>query len=238
MSDTVFNQDLPRSLLIDSQVTYTPLTFSHYLRQTEHVKNEPMLWNCDGEHAWTLGGPITKQWLSQMPEGWQRDDGPVVVDTRVHMLMPGWMPCIPGWHHDDVIRDTPNGQPNYFSPTRSEHLMTLLNSDVSATEFAVGSAQFVIPADDQIMYQVWHPEVDALLLKGTLSSVTVPDSALVSFNDRAWHRGTPAVKGGWRWFGRISRYQRDGVRIDRGNPRTNETRNQVQVYLPEPNKGW
>lgn len=47
------------------------------------------------------------------------------------------------------------------------------------------------------------------------------------------------VKNGWRFFIRFSRYfDCDGNVIARRNPRTNELRRQVQVYLDNVNAGW
>ena len=54
-----------------------------------------------------------------------------------------------------------------------------------------------------------------------------------------WHRGTPAVANGWRFFIRASRYYNaSGEPIARRNPRTNELRRQVQVYMSAENAGW
>lgn len=76
------------------------------------VKNEPMLFSCDRDASIALGGPITKAFLDSLyPEFLNHPD--FILDTRVHMLMPGWFPCIPGYHHDDVPRNNTNGQPNY-----------------------------------------------------------------------------------------------------------------------------
>jgi hypothetical protein len=151
--------------------------------------------------------------------------------------MRGWYPCIPGWHHDDVIR-TNGGQPDYTSKIRSEHAMTLINSDIAPTEYAEGRKWFTEPTDGRAFYGAWHPEVEKLVRDGKFTLRRAQDNQLIFFNDRVWHRGVPAVKDGWRWFIRISRYYDKTRRIERGNPRTNETRRQVQVYLSDPNKGW
>lgn len=75
----------------------------------DDIKNEPMFFNCDLDFAWDNGGNITRSFISNLPYDWQ-DEG-IVFDSRVHMLMPGWYPAIPGFHHDDVPRpDIPVGQ--------------------------------------------------------------------------------------------------------------------------------
>lgn len=205
---------------------------------TNALKNEPMLFNCDWDSAWRLGGQLTRNWLEQLPVGWQSGDGPVVIDTRVHMLMRGWYPCIPGWHHDDVIRDRADGQPNYLSDFRSEHAMTLINSDVAPTQFASGTDTFVETTDGTPFYGKWHTQVQANVDSGMFLLEQARNNHLIFFNDRVWHQGVAAQQDGWRWFARISRYYHGNTRVDRGNARTNETRRQVQVYLENPTKGW
>lgn len=83
----------------DSQIQFIG-EMNHYT--DEQIKNEPMLFNCDFKHAYDLGGPITGEFLDHIADHLPTED--IVVDSRVHMLMPGWFPCIPGFHHDDVPR--------------------------------------------------------------------------------------------------------------------------------------
>ena len=202
------------------------------------VKNEPMLFNCDLEHADLLGGPITKAVLNVLPDDWKRSD--LVVDSRVHMLMPGWYPCIPGWHHDDVPRTRADKQPNYGpGQDRSEHLLLLVNGDIAPTAMATGSMLFLEPEAGKTIYAEWDKEVNLAIQNGLLEKSHIPSNLLVHINDRTWHTGTAAVKNGWRFFIRFSRYfDCDGNVIARRNPRTNELRRQVQVYLDNVNAGW
>jgi hypothetical protein len=207
-------------------------------RNQEEIKNESMLFNCDMEHAYKQGGSITKEFLNLLPLEWH--DCPVVIDTRVHMLMPGWFPCIPGWHHDDVPRTREDGQPNYDEgQDRSFHIVALVNGDIAPTEFAIGKSFFTPVPIGQTVYATWHHVVEDKIKDGVLIRTTVPTNRLVMFDDRAWHRGTSTIQGGWRWFGRISRYfDKNQNAIQRKNSRTNEVRRQVQVYLPAINGGW
>ena len=202
------------------------------------VKCEPMLFNCDLRGAYEHGGRITEEFLGALPEEWR--DAPLVIDSRVHMLMPGWYPCIPGWHHDDVPRTRSDGQPNYGpGQCRSEHIMALVNAEICPTQFAIGEGEFEEPALGRTIYSDWHPEVERLVDEMYLYPWWAQSNLLIQFNDRTWHRGTPAVKSGWRFFIRASRYyDPDGKPIPRGNPRTNEVRRQVQVYLDQVNAGW
>lgn len=195
------------------------------------IKNEPMLFNCSEGAAHDLGGPITRDILANLPDDW--NEAKVVVDTRVHMLMPGWFPCIPGFHHDDVARTHTFGQPNYDDmPYRSEHLMLLLGGDICPTEFALGLADFPKPAAGEIAYKLWHPIVESMLDHGHLSRWSAPSGQLIQFDWQTWHQGVRATGGGWRYFLRISR------NTARVKSCTNERRQQVQVYLENPMEGW
>lgn len=191
----------------------------------EQVKNEPMFFNASPEFAYERGGPITKAFLDALPSR------PVVVDSRVHMLMPGWFPCIPGFHHDDVPRSRSDGQPNYDDPEyRSLHALALINGDIAPTNFAVGTADFAGVPLGETIYKQWHEEVEEYIASGKLNRVAAPSNQIVIFDDRAWHEGVRAVGNGWRWFGRAS--------WATNRTPTDEIRRQVQVYMENPMEGW
>ena len=222
--------------MISSHVEFLDVRIPHF--DDIAIKNEPMLFNCDLEGAGRLGGPITYCFLNKLPQSWR--DVPLVIDSRVHMLMPGWYPCIPGWHHDDVPRTRSDGQPNYGpGQCRSEHVIALVNGGICPTEFATGTEFFTEPALGRTIYADWHHEVENRIRRGQLAVEVAPSNRLVLFNDRTWHRCQAANANGWRFFIRASRYfAPDGTPIPRGNPRTNEVRRQVQVYMDDPNLGW
>lgn len=197
----------------------------------DQVKNEPMLFNCDWETAMTLGGPITMAFLRAIHDSDPGAHKPVVIDTRVHMLMPGWFPAIPGFHHDDVPRGD-DGQPNYDDPAYyAMHCMALVNGDVCPTEFAVGTEDYprVLPGEGPI-YKKWHLLTEEYIEKGYLRREVAPTNTLIWFDWQAFHQGVEAKKNGWRWFGRAT-WNTDRVP-------TNEIRRQVQVYLANPMEGW
>ena len=222
-------------MIIYSQATILPGNLPEF--STHYIKNEPMLFNCDLRGASLVAGDLTASFINLLPEDWIASD--LVIDSRTHMLMPGWYPCIPGWHHDDVPRTRADGQPNYDEgQMRAQHIMALIGGDICPTEFAIGSASFEIP-ETGVIYEKWHNEVERHLESVNLVRVRAPTNKLIMFDDRTWHRGTQATKSGWRWFIRASRYfGPDGKPMSRPNPRTNEVRNQVQVYMPAVNAGW
>lgn len=200
------------------------------------VKDEPMLFSCDVANAWVRGGPITRNFLETFFGGEDQipfKDKGYCMDSRVHMLMPDWWPCIPGWHHDDVPRSRPDGQPNYATPEyHSKHCLALVNGEICPTEFAVGKVD--MPHVDGTVYEEWTKIVDDKVFTGELMKTRVPSNRLVYFDCESFHQGTKAVKRGWRWFGRISW----DAGYEEGRPHFNETRKQVNVYMDKPMKGW
>lgn len=192
------------------------------------VKKEPMLFSAGWDFAWHNTGPLTRAFLDSLEVA---DKDSVVIDSRVHMLMKDWWPCIPGFHHDDVPRDREDGQPEYDSPSyRSQHAMALFNGGICPTEFALGESDFSDPKNIKMVYREWHKEVSGKIETGKLSLYLAPSNQIVYFDDRTWHQGTQAKADGWRFFIRAS--------WNTKRPILNEMRTQVQVYLSTPFEGW
>jgi hypothetical protein len=195
----------------------------------ETVKNEPMLFSADRQFAHKHGGALTHAFLEGLPPAWRCVDA--IIDSRVHMLMPGWYPCIPGFHHDDVDRSALNNQPNYENPAfRTEHLVGSVNSEICPTLFALGRHRLPKPKPAELVYKKWHPVVEKQLARGELNSYALESGKYVAFDDRTMHAGTRAVKKGWRWW----------IRMTSGRTKRVESqvRRQVQVYLDPVNEGW
>lgn len=227
-------------MLFRSQLTIHSDLLPEFSEQA--IKDEPMFFNATADFAWKAGGPITRAFLDRLPWSFA-DASPVILDSRVHMLMPGWYPCIPGWHHDDVPRNTLDGQPNYTDPPyRSRHVLALINAGLAPTQFLVGDVHVPEPSlrcRGQAIYEYWDNALGepvqgfsgpTLKDRCNLSVIDAPDRALVAFDCDTFHRGVSATGVGWRWFGRVST----------GTTRkaTNEIRRQVQVYMPTLNAGW
>lgn len=212
----------------ESQIRLGSLFKSDFTEQ--QVKDEPMLFDCDMQSAMDMGGPITRAFIAALPRLWF--DEPVVFDSRVHMLMEGWYPCIPGFHHDDVPRGA-DGQPNYRDPEYfAQHAMGLVNGDICPTVFALGACEMPLDVGSQPIYRRWHVEVESLLFRNALAPMLAPSGRIINFDANTLHAGTKAVRPGWRWFGRISRNTR------RTESPRNEVRRQVQVYLDNAMEGW
>ena len=198
---------------------------------TQHqIKNEEMFFNCDLDFAYEKGGPITRNFIDCLPEDVKKENP--VLDSRVHMLMKGWFPAIPGFHHDDVPRSTANGQPNYANPEyHAEHALALVNGNICPTEFAIGTVELEIPKEG-IIYKHWHKEIEKQIQNDSMKSVFAPSNQILFFDAHDFHQATRAVADGWRWFARIS------WNTDRQKTMTNEIRRNCQVYLEHPMEGW
>lgn len=194
------------------------------LAEQAMVKAEPMLHRATRAYAEDNGGQLTQRFLSALT--WPD----VLIDSRVHMLMPGMYPCIPGWHHDDVPRERADGQPNYENPSyRAEHCMALWG-DCSLTEFAIGEHEMVVPPIGVKIYKTLSPQIENLCVAGELKRIVAPECRLLYFDWQTWHRGAATTKPGFRFF----------IRATRGSqlkPR-NETRANANVYMPVLDEGW
>ena len=198
---------------------------------TAEIKKEPQFFSADLEFLKANGGPITLAFVRALEKTNWVDDS-IVFDSRVHMLMQGWYPCIPGWHLDDVPRTREDGQPDHVHPQyMSEHVLALVG-DCCKTEFALGSCQLEEPEIGKVVYGEWHKDLEHLLGEenSPLTRQSAEPGKLWAFNCQTWHRGTGATSNGWRWFGRISKNTERKV--------FNEIRTQTQVYLPCENEGW
>ena len=190
-------------IILESQIT-RGLSFGTSINE-EQIQHEPMFQDAVPDFAYDQGGPITKAFIDALTIE-NLVDEPIIFDSRLHKLEVGWYPAFPGWHHEDASRvNNPGRKPEYMNPEyRSFHCMGLVNGDICPTEFALGVVDFEIPSDEHPIYSVWAPMVDKAVENGELELIRVPSNQLIWFNDRVWHRATPAVKAGWRWWGRMS----------------------------------
>lgn len=192
------------------------------------IKNEPMFFSASREFATIQGGPITREFLSHLPKGVEP-----IIDSRMHMLMPGWYPCIPGWHLDDVPRTRADGQPEHDHPAYKSWNVMAIIGDASITEFIKGDVELAdVGFHEGAVYGQWNAEINRQLQSKNCSIAIrqAPDSTMITFKYGAFHRGVPATKFGWRFF----------IRANYNTARRvmNEIRKQTQVYLPVPEAGW
>jgi hypothetical protein len=193
----------------------------------DEIKNETMFFSCDPGFVYDHCGPLTKRILLAATRFMNAPAGlHSVIDTRVHMLMPGQYPAIPGWHCDAVPRKEYGDQPDFslINP-EAKHYVCTISSDtggVSNTEFLVGPLSVDVDPN-----RVWSSVNAQIPEEQPIRSI--PDGCLVEFGSMAIHRAAPATKWhGWRLFFRLSYMQ---------NPPRNEIRRQTQVYT-NAGLGW
>lgn len=192
----------------------------------EIIKREPMFFSADKKFAAENGGPITKKFITDHLD----DHDDYIIDSRVHMLMPGFWPCIPGWHHDDVPRSKKSfGQPDYDDMEyEARHRMCVIGKS-SMTQFldAVTAMPKVDIATGKVIYKVWDDFINEFYES---KAYTVKSGQVIDFTWRDFHRGMPATESCWRFFVRASR--------NTNRKFFNEIRTQVQVYMSDPSVGW
>jgi hypothetical protein len=206
-----------------------------------HIEREPMVYDASARFAWHKGGDLTRQFLDELSVLWEKRTGsrrifdePFVIDTRVHMLKPGWLPAIGGWHCDAVPRGE-DGQPDLAQLRDSDdrHFTLTIATDplLSRTAFA-STPKDVFVRPEPELGSVWsrvHGDVAANL--DPESVVYAPHGKLVEFRRDTLHKATKADRDGWRFFARAS--YRPGVTSTQ-----NKVRRQVQAYIESEGAGW
>lgn len=199
----------------------------HTLPTGTSLKNLPQVYRGDLQFTRLLRG-FDKGWQrlldileDEMTGGFDH----VSIDTRAHMLQPGWYPCIPGWHCDDFYR--PNGQPDLEQVPYQRHIMVVLGAS-SLPEF-ITEPLTMHPVHTKV-YEHYNSKLEQLDELEGLKKEQVEPGRVIVFGPRDFHRGLPATEAGWRYF----------IRLTQSNHRepTNELRTQTQVYLTETGKGW
>lgn len=206
----------------------------------DSLKNEPMLYSAGWDFAWENGGPLTQKFLwairHQADMDWFLGKivdgggqcGPyhLVLDSRVHMLMKGMYPAIPGWHGDAFPRHAQYAQPDLEALNENvKHYTALFGAEdveVSQTEFL--NHDLTVAYNPQNVWKSVNKAVEIL----EPETWRVKNRVVYQFRQDNLHRAMPCENPGWRLFLRLS--------IMTSKPR-NEIRHQVQVYQPV-GEGW
>ena len=234
-----------------------PIVFGTSIEQPseELVRNTLGLFNASIEDAVKYGGELTRAALGAM--NLRNDRRFIVVDTKVHMLIPGMSPAIPGWHTDGVprgpLRDSiHHGLPDLYAQERKNirphryHL--LVTGSGCLTEFLLDPIElpFSREPDAQIYNRMskwtndyikgWvEDDPTASFPKGCREDIvqTAPSCRIVEFDWWNIHQGVVATKKEWRYLIRV-------METDMAEPERdlrNVIRTQQQVYAPM-NFGW
>lgn len=168
-------------MIINSQISLGKKITTDF--SLEEIKSVPMLFRATTKFARNLNNNILNMFLDSLSEEFKTNE--LSIDCRVHMLMPGWFPCIPGYHHDFVPRERADSQPEYENASvRPKHAFMLINADVCPTEFALGQSSFTDPKQHKIIYKEWHEEVVKKLETNQLGLYKAQDKQIIYFDDR------------------------------------------------------
>lgn len=196
------------------------------------IRDEPMMFSVDPAFAMAHGGPITQEFVRKLLE-LEPNETDWIIDSRTHMLMPGWFPCIPGWHCDDFYRPAEmKGQPDLWSPPRDHrvHVLSVVGTTAMTEFLAQGEVVDIDPTDIPESENVYGACNRIIEQNTNLRRVRAVSGTMVRFDTHDWHRGMQADDSSWRFFIRASARS--------GRPALNEIRKQVQVYLPDVGMGW
>lgn len=195
----------------------------------DEVKNEPMVFSASYEFAYEHGGDITRLYLEMLEMNDSVDLSALVIDTRVHMLKPGWFPSIPGWHCDAIPRNEDRivDLDHPHIPNIKHHLALVDCGTGSLTKFLVDEPEGLpkVADEGENLWGTHSKLIREALERDELTSYEVDNEFLYHFPAMKYHTSVPATGHGWRFFFRASENT-----LTRGP--FNEIRNQVQVYLP------
>lgn len=169
----------------------------------------------------------------------------IVVDTKVHMLIPGMSPAIPGWHTDGVprgpLRDNihhglPDLYAQEFEHYRPHRYHLLVTGEGCLTEFIKIPTNLPISrTPDAQVYNHMSRIINQMLGEYALLGdpredqiLTAPSCQVVEFDWWNIHQGVPAKKKEWRYLIRVM--ETDFCEPERDL--RNVIRTQQQVYAP------
>jgi len=229
-------------MLVPVKFSRKPLVLSGTMEQpiSNEIKSTFGLWNASLDDAVRYGGDLTRQALSAMDL--RHDRKHIIVDTKIHMLMKGMCPAIPGWHCDGAPRDNngnPNGsgKPDTFAqennprPNRYHLMCTGMGC---LTQYINRPIMVDIPhVPSYEVYNILSESVQKMVKDDPSLIYTVPSCQVVEFDWWDIHTGVVASVNEWRFLIRV-------CESDYYQPRKDlreVIRMQSQVYAPS-NFSW
>lgn len=234
MTEVLFNRN---PLVIGDSIEQPP---------TNELKNTFGLWNASLDDAVRYGGEITRLALRAM--NIRHDRKHVIVDTKIHMLMKGMSPAIPGWHTDGAPRDNNknpggSGKPDTFAQEgdpRPNRYHLLVTGSGCLTKFIEHPVWVPIPSEPS--YEVYNTMSNFIqqktmeypsMAREPVRAMTIPSATVVEFDWWDIHTGVIATANEWRYLIRVAE-------SDYYEPRKDLReiiRMQSQVYAPT-NFSW
>lgn len=210
----------------------------------------PNLERASLQNAVLFGGPAVRRCLEQAPI--VGDHTHVHVDTKVSLLLPGFIPAIPGWHTDGVPRRnvepvgddavisasaSNTGAPSLASQALLEargyrpRFHTIHVGNDCPTRFMRYPCAMTLAHDnDSDLYREISVNVNAAKHLEQDAFLDAPLGQWMSWDWWNIHTATPAETRGWRLLIRVT--ESDQPPLDAGF-----IRSQTQVYVPT-EFGW
>lgn len=205
----------------------------------DDIKNTQGLWNASFDDAFRFGGDVTRAALQAM--NLRGDKKHIVVDVKTHMLMPGMIPAIPGWHTDGVPRGGKTLSPASGAPhihmqigADSPRYHLLVVGGDCPTKFIASRNINLITENLPNLYAGISSQVCEMDNRGLLDTYDAPDGQVVEWDWWELHTAQQARAPGWRYLIRVTE-------TDYLEPQKDlrlVLRNQQQVYLPTEKFGW
>jgi hypothetical protein len=205
------------------------------------IKNTFGLWNCSLDDAVRYGGEITRQAIQAM--NLRHDRKNIIVDTKIHMLMKGMSPAIPGIHCDGAPRDEHNnpqgkGLPDTLKQEklsdRSNRYHILITGTGCLTQFVSRPITLQIPSEpSEDVYNIISKQVRSMSEKDPTLLQDIPTCTVVQFDWFDLHTGVIASKKEWRYLIRVC----ESDFYEPQKDLRNVIRIQSQVYSPY-DFGW
>lgn len=177
----------------------------------ELIKNTLGLHNASLEDALKYGGDLTRAAIGAMNLTFSKKY--IVVDTKIHMLIPGMCPAIPGWHTDGVPRGDNldpafKGKPNIFAQEEMDspifHL--LVTGESCLTQFVKEkNVDLIVPSSPSTdLYKMVSNQVNEKVKAGELTTYEAPSCTAVKWDWWDLHTGVAAKMHEWRFLIRVT----------------------------------
>lgn len=185
------------------------------------VEEVPNIRQAGLQDAIEHGGDAVQRAIEAM--NLRHDRRHIIVDTKVHLLLPGWIPAIPGWHTDGVPRGenmnpAGKGAPNLQAQVEGRvsapryHLLT--TGSHCPTKFLVGPVDVTVPEDvGSDLYKEMTRQVNEAVADGQ-GTFDTPDSTVVEWDWWNVHTAQQATARGWRLLIRVTETDHIAPRTD------------------------
>lgn len=200
------------------------------------IEATPNLSRASLQNAVLFGGPLVRAMLESCPLVGDRLH--TIVDTKVTLLLPGFIPAIPGWHTDGVPRGGwkdpyDSGNPSMAAQMEAQdrgefpRFHTLIVGTPCLTEFVDMPVTLDLRhAEDPSLYK----EVSQQINERIPPTYDHPLGRWISWSWWNIHRAVPATVRGWRLQMRVAEMYHPPLA-------SGFIRAQSQVYVPE-EFGW